>query len=301
MSFSFRHFPKETCASIANKTLAVCLVFAFTFLPGACAWLDTEETGLDSEQLYQLAKGSLLGENYTDATTKYEELETKHPFHKNSRDALLEMAYAYYKNSEPLLAEEKLEFFIKEYPDDHRIAYAYYLKGLANYNYATSIVYAIINFDRTDKDPQPLIDAFNAFNYLLVNYPDSKYTDSAHRHLIIIRNTLAVYEIKVANYYFQRKAYVATINRIQYLLQNYEGAQHTPNGLLLMAEAYRKVGRDRLAKDTARILELNFPEFVDQHIGDDGAVDVKADSDWFKGLKDISERFLELIDVKERY
>lgn len=282
------------------RTSKIFLVVCASGLVASCSLFD-EKPVEDDVALYARAKEALLNSNYASAITSYEELEIKYPFHKNARNAALELAYAYYKNDSSLRASEKVDFFIQQYPGDPRIDYAHYLKGVANYNYSSSILYEVINFDRTDKDPRPLIDAFNAFSHLIARHPDSLYVDSAQRHLSVILNTLAVYEIKVADYYFQRKAYVATVNRVKYLLEHYKGAQHVPDGLLLMAEAYRKLGRDKLADDTRRVLELNFPEFADRRLDPDGRLRIEADKSWLQQLNDISDTFLESVRLKPRY
>lgn len=282
--------------SKVSKTLAlVCAAWCIV----SCASPDEDEAQ-NADELYTKAKTLLNNENYAAAILIYEELEIKHPFHRNARNAVLDLAYGYYQNGSPLESEEKADFFIRQYPDDPRIDYAHYLKAVANYNYADGIVYKVINFDRTDKDPTPLVKAFNTFRGLIADFPDSQYVDSAQRHLVVIRNTLAVYEIKVADYYFQREAYVAAANRIRYMLEHYDGAQHAPAGLLLLYEAYRRLGKQTLAADTRRVLELNFPEYAERRIDGDGQLKGDSDEGWLN-LREIGDTLLESLHLKPRY
>ena len=43
------------------------------------------------------------------------------------------------------------------------------------------------------------------------------------------------------------------------MLENYDGARRIPDGLALMAQAYRDMGLNELADDTLRVLALNQP------------------------------------------
>ena len=268
---------------------------ACSLLPGT----DGEDEG--STELYRRAKSSLSNGNYSGAIEIYEELEVKFPFSPYAPNIALELAYAHYKNYDSPVATEKLDFFIRQYPNHPRLDYAYYLKGRASYNHARGFIHLIINYDRTDKDPEPLKDAFTAFTVLTEKYPDSPYTEDAHRHLLIIRNLLAIHEIKVANYYFNRKAYVAAVNRVKYMLEHYTGAKHTPDGLLLMAEAYRRLGKGKLARDTRRVLKLNFPHYAERHMDREGRIILDLRQSWPEKLDDLSDTILETLRFKPRY
>ena len=72
-------------------------------------------------------------------------------------------------------------------------------------------------------------------------------------------NSLAANEVHVARYYLKRGAYVAAVNRAQYALKTYPQAPANQDGLRVMMEAYAALGLEDLRKDTARILETNFP------------------------------------------
>lgn len=285
-----------------NKFIDALPVVLLTLCIHACSlFQDPTETEEKSVDLYRRAKASLLLGNYAAAIETYEKLEVKFPFNPYAPNIALESAYAYYKNRNAPLALEKLDFFIEQYPNHPNTDYAYYLKGRAYYNYAKNFIHLVINYDRTDKDPEPLKNAFATFTTLIKEHPDSRYTPDARRHLIVIRNLLAIYEIKVANYYFNRKAHIATVNRIKYMLEYYAGAKHTPDGLLLMIEAYRRLGNNKLADDTARVLALNFPDYADRRLNKEGKVILQIEEDWSDTLDDISDTILETLRLKPRY
>lgn len=245
-------------AALAAAVCVLCLQGCGKFFGG------DENEGLSAEQLYGRAKTALQNRRYHDAVEKYQELETTYPFNPNAQNAMLELAYAHYKTREFASTIEILERFIKIHPNHRRIAYAHYLKGLAHYNYATGALGWLLNRDRTNKDTQPMERAFEEFSKVRDSYPDSKYVEDADRRMVELRNILAAHEIKVADYYLRRGAYVAVVNRIQYTLTTYAGAQHTPQALLLLATAYDKLGKRKLARDALRVLALNYPDTYEE-------------------------------------
>ena len=68
------------------------------------------------------------------------------------------------------------------------------------------------------------------------------------------------FEMKVADFYMRRGAFVAAVNRSKYVLENYQGATSVPLALKTMIKACRILGLDELADDAHRILKKNYPE-----------------------------------------
>ena len=73
-------------------------------------------------------------------------------------------------------------------------------------------------------------------------------------------NALASHEIHVARYYMKRGAYVAAANRAQFSLSNYPQAPANEEGLLIMVNAYDKLGMVELRNDAERVMKANFPD-----------------------------------------
>jgi outer membrane protein assembly factor BamD len=68
-----------------------------------------------------------------------------------------------------------------------------------------------------------------------------------------------MHEVHVARFYMKRKAYVAAINRASTVIDKYQRTPAVPYALQIMQEAYTKLELTDLAKDTARVYELNYP------------------------------------------
>ncbi len=278
-------------------TAAMLLAAQLTGCAGLTGENDQEQR---ADDLYFRAKNALRQRNYVDALEKYKQLEASFPFSPHAQNAAVERAFAHYKSHQYEETIALLDQFIKLNPTHPVIDYVYYLKGLAYYNYARGPLNWILKRDRTNKDPTPMIESFTAFKQLRQNYPDSRYGDDAWLRIVALRNMLAVHDIRIADYYMRRRAYLAVINRCKYVLENYPGAQHTPEALTLLAEAYRRTASPDLAQDTLAVLELNYPGFVPK-AGGFGRVSGKDRKNWRSNLKDLADTLLERLRLKPRY
>jgi outer membrane protein assembly factor BamD len=249
------------------KTIRLSALLAFVMALGACASLSDDPTkDWPAERLYQEARDALDSGNYTTAVGYYESLEARFPFGRYAQQAQLESIYAYYKSYEPDSAVAAADRYIELHPNSPNVAYAYYLKGLANFDRTKGYFDFIIESNPSENDPTPLLRAFNDFSYLVRNYPDSRYAEDARQRMVYLRNELAEHELDVADYYLRRGAWVAAANRAKYVVEHYQGAESMPKALGTMITAYRKLGLDELANDARRILELNFPERVEESL-----------------------------------
>ena len=264
-------------------------------------WFDKPDAEESAAIIYRAAKNSLNNKAYAAAAEKYEELEKSYPFSKYARPATLELAYANYKNGNTEKTVALCDRFITSYPGDAKLDYAYYLKGLAEFNRGKTLLHYIIPRDMSAKSAEPMIKAFDVFSQLYDKFPTSPYRQDVKERLVVLRNMLAVHELRVASFYFEQGSYVATINRIKYMIERYQGAQHTADGLYLMANAYRRIGNEDLARDTLRVLRRNHPEVLDKDLKRIAQVSDKDRKNWFGKLRNMSDVILEKLRIKPRY
>ena len=269
---------------------------------GGCATFgdDPEKETRQADYLYTTAKASLQNGYYSTAIENYQKLENSYPFSRYAQAALLEAAYANYKIDDNETATVMVERFIKNNPNHPNLDYAYYLKGLAYFHYGKSLLNKLIPRDRTTKDPRPLAKSFIAFEHVHDNFPGSRYRESAREHLVALRNLLAMHEMRVADFYLRQGSYVAAVNRIRHVLEKYDGAQNTPDALYLMAEAYRRLGADDLARDTLRVLAHNYPDYLDDDFKKVGAPGLEKRG-WLAKLGDLADNLLDKLRLKPRY
>ena len=262
---------------------------------------DEDKETRQADYFYSVAKSSLQNGYYSTAIENYQKLETSYPFSRYAQIALLEASYAHYKVDDNETATIMVERFIKNNPNHPVLDYAHYLKGLAYFHYGKSFLNKLIPRDRTTKDPRPLALSFAAFQHLHENFPDSRYRASAREHLVVLRNLLAMYEMRVAGFYLRQGSYVAAVNRIRYMLEKYDGAQNTPDALYLMAEAYQRLGAADLARDTRRVLAHNYPDYLDDDGKRAGVADERERRGWLTKLGDLADNILDKLRLKPRY
>ena len=222
---------------------------------------ETDETvGWSAQKLYGEAKDSMAGRNWEKAIKLLEKLEARYPYGRFAQQARLDVAYAYWKNNERASAIAAADRFIKLYPNHANVDYAYYLKGLINFNENSGILSVLDNPDMTERDSKGTREAFESFKELSTRFPDSKYTEDAKARMRYLVNSLAQYEVHVARYYMKRGAFVAAANRAQFAVQNYPQAPALEEAVFIMVKAYDSLGMTDLRDAADRVMRKNFPE-----------------------------------------
>jgi outer membrane protein assembly factor BamD len=238
------------------------VLLAATLALGGCGLLpevQDETAGWSAQKLYAEAKDNLNSGNYTQAVKLFETLESRYPFGRYAQQAQLEVAYAYYKDEEPISAIAACDRFIKLHPNHPNVDYAYYLKGLVNFNDDLGYLGNLIEQDLSERDPRAARDAFLAFKELVTRFPDSKYAEDSTARMKYLVNALAGNEVHVAKYYLKREAYVAAANRAKEVLKTYPDAPVLEEALAIMVVSYDKLKLTDLRDDAQRVLTLNFP------------------------------------------
>lgn len=209
--------------------------------------------------MYNKAKKQLNEQSYEEAVKQFESLQSHYPYGRYAQQAQLEIAYAYYKQNEPESAVSAADRFIKQYPNNPHVDYAYYVKGLANFNPDIGVFGLAFGQDPTERDPKASQDAFAAFKDLVTRFPDSKYAPDSIVRMQYLTNSLAKYEIHVARYYQRRGAHVAAVNRAKDLLALYPNSPSTKDALMILVQGYDAMGMMQLRDDAQRVLDKNFP------------------------------------------
>jgi outer membrane protein assembly factor BamD len=234
-------------------------------LVAACGLLpevEDETRGWSVQKLYSEAKSSLNGGNYEQAIKYYEKLEARYPYGRFAQQAQIEIAYAYYKDGEPVPAVAAAERFIRLHPNHPNVDYAYYLRGLANFNDDLGWTGYISGEDLSERDPKAAREAFDAFRELVARFPKSRYAQDSVARMNYLVNALASHEIHVARYYMKRGAFVAAANRVQHALKTYPQAPANEEGLVILVKAYDSLGMNDLRDDAERVLKRNYPDSV---------------------------------------
>ena len=217
-----------------------------------------------AKEFYIEARHNLRIAEFEQAIKNLETLEARFPFSEYAKQAQLDVAYAYFKFDEPDSAISAADRFIRLHPRNPHVDYAIYIKGLANFYRGVGILEAWFPRNMADHDPKNMKLAITDFSNLIRRYPDSIYAPDAYLRSLYLRNKLAEAEIVAAEYYIKRDAWVAAINRAQYVLEHYQRAPARNRALEIMIEGYTQLGMDDLAADTRQILKMNNLPAVNQ-------------------------------------
>ena len=230
-------------------------------LLAACGNNDVfEDSG--PEAFYERGYNAMEANNYPVAIQSFLILEARYPFSPLARQAQLDLIYVYYRSGQPEAAIDAAEEFERENPTHARVDYALYMKGLVYFDDDPGMLERLFRVDVTVRPPKDTEQSFAAFQELIRRFPDSKYVPDARQRMIFLRNRLATYENHVAQYYLDRGAYIAAVQRAQYALERFAGAPQLEETLRLMIEGYDLLGMDDLAEDARRVLSQSFPGAV---------------------------------------
>lgn len=250
MSLPFRYLP---------RALALAAVMALTAC-GDAAPPEDVTADWPVEKLYTEARRIMLDGGYKQALDYFGKLEARYPYGIYAQQAMIDTAYAHFKNNEPELAIEQADRFIRLYPLHPNVEYAYYLKGLVNFRREVSILEKVYAQPLEARDIGSAQRAFDDFALLLRTFPESSYAPDARQRMVFLRNQLADHEILVARHYMERGAYLAVISRARFVIEQYPHTPATPQALEYLVRAYRVTGMQDLADDSMRVLALNFPD-----------------------------------------
>ena len=242
------------------RTAACVLTASAILVMAGCASSEKDEfSSVAVEKLYADAKADIASGGFDRAIRALERVEGRAAGTLLAQQASLDLAYARYKAGERAEATTTLDRFIRLNPSSPALDYAYYLKGLVNFNDSLGWIYELIGQDLVERDQKASRDAYLAFKTLVDQFPQSRYAPDARVRMDYIANALAEYEIRVARYYFRRGAYLAAANRAQQAIREFERAPAAAEALQIMVLSYGQLGLNDLRDDAKRVLDANFP------------------------------------------
>ena len=206
---------------------------------------ELEEQMIDAynEGLRALNEGDVLF-----ATKKFNEAELLYPQSDWAPRASLMAAYAYWTQNYFSNSVDELNRFIKLYPKNKNIDYAYYLLAM---NYYDSIV-------DEKKDLRPLVRAKEYFTIVIQKYPKTDYALDGKYKIDLINEFLAAKEIYIARHYIKKEKWIAAINRLKFVISNYGTSIYVEEALHRLVEVYYTIGLENEAKKYAQILGYNY-------------------------------------------
>lgn len=248
------------------KKIKVVLIVGLLFSLSACnKWWGGKDDddynpykGMTAKQLYTDAQQAMSKEQYSGAIKRLEALETMYPFNDYAEQAEIDLIYAYYEKGDYASTAATAERFIHLYPRAKRVDYAYYMKGLANFQQTRGTLANLLPLDESWRDPGTQSQAYSDFATLVQKFPESRYKANALQRMIYLRNLFAQTELNVAQYYYERKMYVAAAERASYLLQTYQQAPSAKKALSILYRANKALGLNKAADDALAVYQATY-------------------------------------------
>ena len=251
--------------SSSRKTILALFIgaSASALLLSGCAGSDgqKDDTDIWSEtKLYSEANEKLNDADYAKCGKYFDKLEGRFPFGPYSQQAQINAAYCYWKAQEQTQALVAIDRFIKLHQGSPNLDYAYYLKGMISFNDDLGWLGKFTGQDLSERDPKAAKEAFESFKVVVDRFPDSKYAPDSLDRMRYIVNSLAEADVIVARFYYQRGAYLASANRAQLVIRDYDRAPAVEEALYILVKSYDKLGMTDLSDDAMRVFALNFPD-----------------------------------------
>ena len=195
------------------------LIISILILMG-CASNEKEEAEPPEVQLYRLAQDRINAQNYLGAVDSLVRIERFYPFGVYAEQARADLIYAHYMSGDYDQAYAASEKFIRLYPRNTNVDYAYFMKGMTGYYADEGLLGNLFSLSLAKRDISGAMQSYADLTEFLIRYPESEYIDAARERLIFLRNLIASSELDGAEYYMKRGAYLAALNRANYVLKN---------------------------------------------------------------------------------
>ncbi|MGH8493747.1 MAG: outer membrane protein assembly factor BamD [Moraxellaceae bacterium] len=241
------------------STLALLLLAS---LLAACASHKGPAPIKSEREYYEAAQKSLKGGNFSKATESLEALESHYPVGAYTEQGQLELIYAKFRHVDYAGASAAADRFIRLHPAHAQVDYAYYMRGLSDYEADRDFFMRYLPVEAAWRDLSNVRDAYNDFRELVTRFPDSEYTPDARGRMIFVRNQIVESELHVARFYAKKKAYLSCLNRARWVVENYPGAPQTADAIALQAWSYDKLGIKDLAEQQLALLKTNYPDYA---------------------------------------
>jgi outer membrane protein assembly factor BamD len=241
--------------------IILCLLCLFI---AACSSTDSNDTTKlykkqTEAQIFNAGEKAMLKGDYNLANQRFSVIASRYPFGKHASQALLDSIYCYYKEDDLPTAFAQADQFIRMYPRNSHVDYAYYMRGIIEMNQNHSFFERYFPADFAKRDLATLNQAYLDFKQLIRLFPKSVYVQDSRQRMVYIRNLFARHTLQVAQFYYDHENYVAAADRANEVVRKYQQTPSIPDALVVMIKSYRKLNLTKEADDAQKVLKLNFP------------------------------------------
>lgn len=245
------------------KQFAWILILGSVFLLSCAKKNEDEEAlkpyqGMSVKALYDYAKSAMDKGDYGAAIKRYEALDSIYPFNQYALNAGFDLVYVYFKDEQYQLAAAQADRLIRVHPQAKNIDYAYYMRGVSNFEQERGSFAKFFKMDLSKRYPGTQLEAYDNFKKLTVLFPNSPYANDANQRLVYLRNLFARKDLNIAKYYIERKEYVAAYNRAEMVVTTYPQAPEAKKALSIMIKSAKALKLTKAEKDAKAIYQATF-------------------------------------------
>tara|TARA_Y100000768_G_scaffold336615_1_gene278366 strand:- start:2554 stop:3393 length:840 start_codon:yes stop_codon:yes gene_type:complete len=208
------------------------------------------EKSLDDQVIEAYLKGleSLEDGDVIFAAKKFNEVEILFPQSDLAPKSSLMAAYSYYTQDYYEDTIMELQRFLRIYPKDKNLDYAYYLLAISHYEQIVD----------EKKDTFSILKAKEYFEYINLTYPNTEYAIDSSFKIELINDILAAKELYIGRYYIDKKKWIPAINRFKNVVNDYDTTIYVEEALYRLVEVYYLLGLKEEAKKYAKLLGYNY-------------------------------------------
>ena len=250
----FADFPRETGlhASFSTQTrrwAQTLLIGCTVCVLAACASRAVDE--ISAEEYFSRGMAAMGDQRLAEAGRNFEQLIARYPFDQRTPHAQLELMAAYFSSSDFERAEKTADTFINDYPHHEQVDFAWYIRGRALYEVDRSLLVSHFGYDLADFDLGRARLGVVVWQRFMTRFPQSAYAPEVQAYLLYYREILARHELRVADFYMRKGAYLAAANRARYVLENFPSAGVSDSALAVLKRAYQALGLGDVVADAS--------------------------------------------------
>ena len=209
-----------------------------------------EENLKTDYELFDSANQLLGKKLYDDSIKELEKIEAIFPNSQYSAKAKIVRSYIYFIQGEYEKTKAIAENYIKYYPGNKDVIYAYYIEAMTNY----------VQVKKPEYNQKYAIEAKNKFLFINNAYQNNKYEQDINLKLNIINNTISSQLLVIGKYYEKEKNYIAALTYYLDIYKNFEETQKIEEALYSITKIYIKINEEENATKYASILGHNYPD-----------------------------------------
>ncbi|MDZ5761201.1 outer membrane protein assembly factor BamD [Lyticum sinuosum] len=192
----------------------------------------------------------IMFSDHKKAIKVFDNIETYYPSSIYNERSIVLKAYLYYINSKFDDAEITVENFLENYPSSSYCDYMHYLLAMT----------LCMQISDVQRDQSNTVKSINKIKNLIINYPNSEYSQELKEIVLYIQDILASKEMNIGRFYQKNNDIIAALKRFQYVNDNYNNSVVAPEAMYRTIEIYESLRLHKEAVKNFHKLQNQYPQ-----------------------------------------